>query len=499
MAKIEQVAQNQEQTGDNVAPNVTPMTNKGKELAKAKEEGGKKKAGAKEQPSKSASYMKKLHDFARFQLLEGANEEEAILEVSSKMRCGNDTATEVVSSIYKELHKFIGFNGLPLAEQYGLYLSHFRPRAKRSQISGRLEEDGRELDLEDLNNLRIDMNIFGAKVSEANFYIFINSKYTPRYHPIKDYFAKFDGKEATKGNIAQVAQSINSKSGLDDYEFYPEFVETMLKRWLIGVIASVDGHKNNLYLILVGPQRSGKTEFFRRLMPEGLKRFFAETKLESRKSEADIAMVMCETLVIFDDEMAGKSREDWAFMKSTLEKDTYTVRKPYGKGYERIKRIASCCGTTNEEEILGDLTGNRRYIPIATGDVLDFEAYNSIDKEELWHEAYALYKAGEPWELSREEITMLNECTTRFERTDELAEGIMQLYDVPSPTDTRIIEKLTATQIAQDLRIIGIKCNPVALGMRLKKLGFSQTMTTKEKAKTRLYSVCLRNVQKSQI
>ena len=237
--------------------------------------------------------------------------------------------------------------------------------------------------------------------------------------------------------------------------------------------------KNNLFLILAGPQNTGKTEFFRRLLPEPLQRFRAEQRFDDLKS-ADVASLVTQNILLGDDELDSLQRSDWRKVKAMLDKDRFNVRLPYGRLFVQLTRLASFWGTGNEFQILSDLTGNRRLVPVEVQSI-DFQAYNSVDKAELWVEAYHLWKSGFSHELTREEIKLLNIHSERFQTVDEVTETIEQYYELP--TSTFSAERLTATQIADYLRqMTGRRISPIAIGHRLTSLGFRQVMAKERNA-----------------
>src|SRR5690606_8591490 len=120
-------------------------------------------------------------------------------------------------------------------------------------------------------------------------------------------------------------------------------------------------------------QGTGKTEFFRRLLPPELRQYYAESKLDAGK---DDAILMTQKLIIMDDEMGGKSKKESKHLKELTSKQVFTLREPYGRMNVDLQRLAVLCGTTNDLEILNDLH-NRRQIPIEVYGI-DHEAYNAI-------------------------------------------------------------------------------------------------------------------------
>ena len=60
---------------------------------------------------------------------------------------------------------------------------------------------------------------------------------------------------------------------------------------------------------------------------------------------------------------------------------------------------------------MDDPTGNRRIIVLESAGKFDYELYNSIDKTQLFFEAYDLWKEGERPVLKDVDIACLEEVT----------------------------------------------------------------------------------------
>ena len=86
-----------------------------------------------------------------------------------------------------------------------------------------------------------------------------------------------------------------------------------------------------------------------------------------------------------------------------------TQRRPYERESKTFKRRAILCGTTNEVDILKDVTGNRRILPISV-ERIEYDRMLSINKTDLIIEAYNLLQSGFEWILrTEEEITYLRD------------------------------------------------------------------------------------------
>jgi predicted P-loop ATPase len=96
-------------------------------------------------------------------------------------------------------------------------------------------------------------------------------------------------------------------------------------------------------------------------------------------------------------ELASMNKSELASAKNflTLTEDTYRV--PYGTRSETRARRLVFAASTNEREYLRDQSGNRRFWPVeCTAIALDALAR---DRDQLWAEAVARFRRGEPWHL----------------------------------------------------------------------------------------------------
>jgi hypothetical protein len=320
---------------------------------------------------------------------------------------------------------------------------------RRNGITGKLEEVGNEVSKERLNTIFLRARgVFDTK--DVTFDLIeriIFSDFTNDFNPIREYIDR-NRHRNTSGNIKALADTI--KTDTPNHEMF-------IRRWVIGWVAALDGYPVRSVLTLVGGQNTGKTEWFRRLPPSALRKYYAESKLDAGK---DDDILMCQKLWVMDDEMGGKSKQDEKRFKELTSKSTFSLRAPYGRHNEDYKRLAVLCGTSNTEDVLNDPTGNTRILPIRVISI-DHEAYNAIDKDELFMEAVRLYDAGEPWQLTKEEMAHLESIGSDFETTPFERELILQFF-IPKKSGA-YSEYLTSTQIKDCIeantkqRIMGFK------------------------------------------
>jgi uncharacterized protein YeeX (DUF496 family) len=290
---------------------------------------------------------------------------------------------------------------------------------RKNSITQKLEENGSEVSKERLNSIYLRArSMFNTKdVTYDLIERVIFSDFTHEFNPIHEYIDHNRYRNG-KGHIDALTRTIKTDSPNS---------EVFIRKWCISWIAAINGYPVRSVLTLVGGQNTGKTEWFRRLPPRPLVKYYAESKLDAGK---DDDILMCQKLWVMDDEMGGKSKQDEKRFKELTSKSTFSLRAPYGRHNEDYKRLAVLCGTSNEEDIINDPTGNTRILPVRVLSI-DHEAYNAIDKDELFMECVRAYESGEEWRLNKSELAALDEMGTDFETTPFERELILSHFSKP--------------------------------------------------------------------
>jgi hypothetical protein len=91
-------------------------------------------------------------------------------------------------------------------------------------------------------------------------------------------------------------------------------------------------------------------------------------------------------------EMSGHNKTESAKTKAFASRQTDRARMSYGRFSEARGRQTIFVGTTNEHKYLKDRTGNRRFLPVKTGEI-DLKALRR-DRDQLWAEAARLEAEG---------------------------------------------------------------------------------------------------------
>lgn len=305
---------------------------------------------------------------------------------------------------------------------------------KKNVITGKYENNSIEINEEQFNTIFLKCrSAFGSNsVTWELTNMIMRSTLTPNYNPIREYIENNYYRNTT-ANIDALCDSI-----VTDTEHYRLFI----RKWLLCIAAALDGKPVRYVLALVGGQNTGKTEWFRRLLPKQLQKYYAESKLDAGK---DDDLLMCQKLIVMDDEMGGKSKQDEKRFKELTSKQIFSIRAPYARTNEDYKRLAVLCGTSNDKDVINDPTGNTRIFPVNIIS-LNHSKYNQIDKDELFIEIIKAYEAGENYELSPDELAELTKLSDKH--TSETIEqgAIDKFFRKPSELNLQIII-MSATDI----------------------------------------------------
>lgn len=235
----------------------------------------------------------------------------------------------------------------------------------------------------------------------------INSEHTTFFNPLNEFF---------KQKLHE-----NSESVIDDYinciEPKSDYNIWAFKKWIVGCVhnwlAPINEPKvSPLTLVLCGQkQGTGKTSFFRNLLPPDLQKYLIEHKIDAKDKDSIYNLV--KGLLVLDDEFGGLATRDVKDFKKIADTNMVDIRLPYSSFYSKLKRRASLCGTSNEKDVLKDVTGNRRILPINV-EKIEYDRLISLNTTNLWLEAYQMYKNGFDWKIfSNEDVDFLATETTK--------------------------------------------------------------------------------------
>ena len=214
------------------------------------------------------------------------------------------------------------------------------------------------------------------------------------YHPLRDYL---DG--LVWDQTLRLPRFASAYLGAEQ----TEYASNVVQWWLLSAVARVyqPGCKADHVLILEGLQGIGKSSLLRVLAGD----WFSDTPIDlnSKDAYAQIRGKWIVELAELDSLFKAESSRAKAFFSSP--KDDY--RPAYARREREQLRQCVFAGTVNDDKYLRDPTGNRRFWPVACGD-LNLPALTR-DRDQLWAEVVWRYREGARWWPQAEE-TKANEA-----------------------------------------------------------------------------------------
>jgi predicted P-loop ATPase len=382
---------------------------------------------------------------------------EAIIETLEKHGgISHEESTEIVNQI---VSKDIKYKSENVSADITVFVKTFPLR--KNVITRNVELNNKPIDDSDINSIFLDSKAVFKESSKDLITSILFSNRIETYNPLHEFFEQDLHMGDDCPNIALLLSSVDSDTPNAD---------KFILIWLISVVASAYGFHSPLVLIFCGEkQGTGKTHWFRYLLPKELRFLFAESKMDAGK---DDEILMTKKLLILDDEYGGKSKKEEKRLKELTSKEFINVREPYGRVSTDLRRLSVFCGTSNEMQILSDPTGNRRQIPIHIRNI-NHEFYNKCDKAALWRELYAMFCKGAEYTILKEDIELLNQSTETFKLSTPEEDLIHKKLEIAT---TAFGEWMSLTEIAQYL-MVDTKINYLntqRIGSILTALGYAK-------------------------
>jgi len=201
----------------------------------------------------------------------------------------------------------------------------------------------------------------------------------------------------------------------------PDLKDILVIRWLISAIAaafSPNGVSAHGVLVLQGAQAMGKTSWFKKLAPTDMD--VLKDGYILRPDNKDSVKGAISHWIVELGELEGTfKKSETAALKAFTTQDKDMIRLPFAKKDSAYARRTVFFASVNHAEFLNDSTGNRRFWVIECKSI---NYKHNIDMQQVWAQAYYLYKSGHPWVLQPEELAMLNEANADFETVDYVVE-----------------------------------------------------------------------------
>lgn len=259
-----------------------------------------------------------------------------------------------------------------------------------------------------------------------------------------------------------------------------EIAKIYLRVWFAGIIHRTynPGSKFDLVLIFNGAQGVGKTNFFESIFPGDTYTMSNSRDLDSKDKLVNLST---NSIIVWDEIGSFTSKYMIETIKQflTLREDSF--RPPWGRLVITRGRRCVFCATTNDPDILDDLTGNRRFMTLTVGKTRKIE-HSEI--EELVPSILALtrelYRAGtvKPY-LNDEELVLQQKNNLKYEKEDPMFNLIEDW--VLGGVDEQRKEEFTTADVALDCLSVPLQQQNKKLSCEINKVLRGLGMTTKRK------------------
>jgi putative DNA primase/helicase len=173
------------------------------------------------------------------------------------------------------------------------------------------------------------------------------------------------------------------------------YVQAVGRKALLQAVVRImePGCKADQVLILEGPQGAGKSSAVAGLSPDPA--WFCDeiADLGSKDAAQDLAGKW----IVEMPELSAMKRSEVERNKAFMSRRVDHYRPSYGRRSQDFPRQCVFFGTTNADAYLSDETGNRRFWGVKVGKIA-LERLRR-ERDQLWAEAVAAYRAGEKWWL----------------------------------------------------------------------------------------------------
>lgn len=338
-----------------------------------------------------------------------------------------------------------------------------------------------------LNSFKRELDVIGIKTSSENIRTILESDFSKRIHPIKEYFRGLSQKEPkTGGSIDQLAATVTVRN--------PEIWKKYLKKWLVAVVANAMndvGCQNHTCLVLTGNQGTFKTTWLDHLCPQILNNYLFTGKIDTRNK--DVLTLIAEYLFInIDDQLKALNKRDENDLKNLITTPSVKYRRPYDVYIEEYPHLGSFMASVNGNDFLTDPTGSRRFLPFEIQKI-DIQATKKINMDDVYSEVVWLYLKGFRYWFNETEIDELHKVSQQFYVQTVEYEFLMQAFERPEETDASF---MTTAQVLGYLRLhTSLYLSEKRMGEALRKAGFQRVQKRINKSSNPVYGYRIRKIE----
>ena len=318
----------------------------------------------------------------------------------------------------------------------------------------------------------------GKRVLKNDVADVMRSDFAREAHPVRDYM---DGLPPWDGvdRVTQLASHIRAEAvqeGQTDREAQEELCWS-LHKWLVAMVATwmSDQVCNHEIFVLIGRQGLYKTTFFRFLLPPPLRYYFWENEHNCFSSKDD-HIALSENCIVEIEEIDMSNPRDISELKALATAQTIKERRPYARYREEKHRLASFCGSGNQQHFLSDDTGNRRWLCVKCSHIDDPRQWE-LDYDQFYAQLLDEYRHGFAYWFSYEDQQRVERQNAAFCIESDEEQLIRTRLRIPGRGDP--VKLMNAAGICQLLNggRVGAGMSSRKVGMTMMKLGFERVHT----------------------
>ncbi|WP_158608316.1 VapE domain-containing protein [Alloprevotella sp. OH1205_COT-284] len=317
------------------------------------------------------------------------------------------------------------------------------------------DEPFESIDRRNFNSLTIEAVDKGIGVWSMDMERLLHSDRLPAYHPLTDYMERlpeWDGRDRVEELSLRIARGGVWREG------FGVWLRAMAAQWMGRQLVAA----NALVPLLVSREQGmRKSTFCRMLMPPELADYY--TDHPNLTAVGNVELQLAKLGLINLDEFDRYTPRQNATLKNLLQLSRICRRRAYRQQLLSLSRTASFIATSNERELLTDLTGSRRFLCIEISKPVDC---TPIDHAQLFAQLRDEVVRGEPTYLTHEQETRLQMHNAKFRVPSPATEVFWEHFRLPQSGER--VRLLTATEIFVKLQ----RAYPAALrGMNASRFG----------------------------
>ncbi len=292
-----------------------------------------------------------------------------------------------------------------------------------------------------LNTIAIEVQEQGIFINEKYIKMQVMSQMAIDYHPVTAYINKVKGTWDGKDRVTNLFNRLHCGT----------YGTEMGHLWLRAVAAEMMGkntqHANSVMLLLTSPKQGiNKSTFLRSLAPKDLENYYTDDFSLTQKATGERKLV--EYFLINIDEFDKESPKKMPMLKTLMQTLKPSFRGVYKKHFNTLPRIASFCGTSNQQELLTDRTGSRRFLILQPMQNINVA---NIDIDQIYAQLIAEIEKGERYWFNAEDEKKLEEHNKPFYRKNDLEQLVTTYYREPSEEERKEANDLSVNEIYAQL------------------------------------------------